>query len=46
MAIPFLANNYVRIPDFYRGLSMGLGIGLEILGIILLRRFKMSQGSN
>jgi hypothetical protein len=45
IAIPFLINNYIKIPDFFRGLMMGLGIGLDILGIIQLRRFKMSKGS-
>jgi hypothetical protein len=45
IAIPFLINNYIKIPDFFRGLMMGLGIGLDILGIVQLRRFKMSKGS-
>ena len=45
IAIPFLINNYIRIPDFFRGLILGLGIGLEIIGFILLKRRKMSNGS-
>jgi hypothetical protein len=43
ITIPFLLNIYIRIPDFYRGLAMGLGIGLEILSVILVRKYKMSH---
>jgi hypothetical protein len=43
ITIPFLLNSYIRIPDFYRGLAMGLGIGLEILGVILIRKHKISN---
>ena len=45
IAIPFLINNYIKIPDFFRGLILGLGIGLEIIGVILLKRMKMSDGT-
>ena len=37
---PFLVANYVSIPDFFRGLATGVGIGLEIVGIIKLRQWK------
>jgi len=45
IAIPFLINNYIKIPDFFRGLILGLGIGLEIVGVMLLKRMKMSDDS-
>jgi hypothetical protein len=45
IAFPFLINYYISIPDFFRGLAMGLGIGLLIIGVILLRRLKISDGS-
>jgi hypothetical protein len=37
---PFLVTNYVPIPDFFRGLSMGLGIGFELLGLMKLMRWR------
>jgi len=48
IAIAFLINNYIKIPDFFRGLILGIGIGLEIIGVILVKRIKMSKktGSN
>lgn len=36
--IPNLINDFVHIPDFFRGAMVGVGFGLEIIGIILMRR--------
>jgi hypothetical protein len=41
VTVPFLVNDWVPVPDFLRGALMGLGIGLEIIGIIKLK--KMSR---
>jgi hypothetical protein len=36
--LPTLINDFCHIPDFFRGEMMGLGLGMEIVGIILLRK--------
>jgi hypothetical protein len=36
--LPTLVNDFVHIPDFFRGFMAGIGLGLEIMGIILLRK--------
>jgi hypothetical protein len=33
----FLFKDYIHIPDFFRGLFAGVGIGLEIIGMMLMR---------
>jgi hypothetical protein len=38
--MPLLMRDNIKIPDFFRGLMMGLGIGLEIIGLILIARQK------
>jgi hypothetical protein len=43
--VPSLVNHYILIPDFLRGLIMGLGIGLEILGVIKLKEHKTSNST-
>lgn len=37
---PALVNDWIPIPDFFRGLVAGLGIGLEIIGLILVVKRK------
>jgi hypothetical protein len=37
-ALPTLINYFYHLPDFVRGEMMGLGLGMEIIGIILLRK--------
>jgi hypothetical protein len=39
-AMPTLLNDYIKFADFLRGALMGLGIGLEIGGLILLARMR------
>jgi hypothetical protein len=36
--IPTLINDWIHVPDFVRGAMLGLGLGLEVIGIILIRR--------
>ncbi|MDR3681774.1 MAG: hypothetical protein P4L41_17530 [Flavipsychrobacter sp.] len=38
ISLPLLFSRYVTIPDFYRGLIMGLGLALMILSLILQRK--------
>lgn len=35
---PTLINDWVHIPDFVRGALPGLGLGLEIIGLVILRK--------
>jgi hypothetical protein len=35
---PALINDWVHLPDFVRGAFFGLGLGLETMGLIYLRR--------
>jgi len=35
---PTLINDWVHLPDFVRGAFFGLGLGLETMGLIYLRR--------
>ena len=38
VTVPFLVNNWVPIPDFIRGILMGVGVGLEVVGLIRMTR--------
>jgi hypothetical protein len=35
---PTLINDWVHLPDFVRGAFFGLGLGLETIGLIYLKR--------
>jgi len=41
--VPTLLNDVVKMPDFVRGVLMGLGIGLETAGLILRRRLRKTE---
>jgi hypothetical protein len=36
--MPSLLNDYIHIPDFFRGFSSGAGFVFEITGIVLMKR--------
>lgn len=40
VVIPFLVNDWVPMPDFVRGALMGIGIALEIIGLIRINKRK------
>jgi len=40
LTMPTVINDWVHIPDFVRGFSLGLGAVMEIYGIVLLVRNK------
>ena len=42
IAASLLLNYYVKIPYIVRGIMVGIGIGLEIVGIVRLRRWKIA----
>lgn len=33
-----IIKDFVYVPDFFRGAMLGLGLGLEIMGIVLFRK--------
>jgi hypothetical protein len=33
-----IIKDFFYVPDFFRGAMMGLGLGFEIMGIVLLRK--------
>lgn len=41
--LPQLFNEYIKIPDALRGFIIGVGIGLEIVGLIRANRFRKTQ---
>jgi hypothetical protein len=42
---PFLINDWLHVPDFIRGLFMGIGITFEIAGLIHLNRAKKTNAA-
>jgi hypothetical protein len=40
VCLPFLINTWVHVPDLIRGALMGIGLGMEIVGIVRLNRKK------
>ncbi|TWJ04381.1 hypothetical protein JN11_00089 [Mucilaginibacter frigoritolerans] len=42
-ALSGIINDFIHIPDFFRGFMAGIGLGLEIMGIILLRKGNKSS---
>lgn len=38
VVLPTLINDFIKVPDFFRGLFMGTGIVLEIGSVVLQRR--------
>jgi hypothetical protein len=45
VTVPFLVNDWVHVPDFIRGGLMGLGIGMEIMGMIKLKKRQKADAS-
>lgn len=42
---PFLINEWVHMPDSFRGLITGFGAGLEMVGLISFARRRKAIGS-
>lgn len=40
VTVPFIINDWIPVPDFIRGALVGIGIGLEIAGIIRMKNRK------
>ena len=43
VTIPFLIKEFVPIPDFFRGLLMGVGIAFEAVGLLLMLKLRVKQ---
>lgn len=40
VTVPFIVNDWIPVPDFIRGALVGIGIGLEIVGLIRMKNRK------
>lgn len=45
VALPMLINDFIKVPDFLRGLFMGIGIVLEIAGFVKLKKTQNANKS-
>lgn len=43
--LPFLLNERIHLPDFVRGSLMGIGFGMEVVGIFRINRRKRAETS-
>jgi len=43
VTLPFLLKDFIKIPDFFRGAMMGMGIVFEIAGIVMQTKQKNSK---
>ena len=43
--LPICFREYVPIPDFFRGLLVGLGLSLELFGLIRIKQLKKEGNS-
>jgi hypothetical protein len=44
VVLPLLINAFIKIPDFLRGLLMGIGLVMEITALVMLK--KRSDAAN
>ena len=44
VTVPQLLIHYISIPDFVRGFVIGIGLALEIWGLIRMRQIRRSDG--
>jgi hypothetical protein len=45
VTVPTLIKNYAPIPDFFRGLLLGIGLALEIVGIVKMKQNQKAGSS-
>ncbi|MGN6640155.1 MAG: hypothetical protein ACTHJ8_14695 [Mucilaginibacter sp.] len=45
VTVPFLLNTWIQVSDFMRGGLMGIGIGMEVIGIFRINRRKRAETS-
>jgi len=44
VVLPMLINSFIKVPDFLRGLLMGVGLVMEITALVMLK--KASNAAN
>jgi len=44
--IPFFLKRFVPVADWVQGLIMGLGIGLELVAVVLLSKIRNKKTTN
>jgi hypothetical protein len=45
VTLPLLFKEYIPISDFFRGLLAGVGLAVEISGLVLMRRNRKAERS-
>lgn len=43
VTLPSTFKEYLNLPDFFRGFLAGLGLALEIAGVVILKRRKRER---
>jgi len=46
VVLPALINQWVKIPDFFRGVLMGTGLVMEIASLIIIKRRNRAGAAN
>ena len=46
VTVPTVLKDFIYIPDFFRGFMLGLGLAMEFIGIILIRKQKTSAANH
>ena len=46
IVLPLLANSFIKVPDFLRGVLMGIGLVFEIIGVVMLRKSANIENKN
>ena len=46
VTVPFLVKEYIFIPDFFRGFSAGVGLGLMICGLVIQQKYRTAKQSD
>ncbi|HEY4198226.1 MAG TPA: hypothetical protein VGM63_21950 [Mucilaginibacter sp.] len=45
VTVPTLLKEYIAVPDFFRGMLAGVGLGMEVMGIVLMNRKRNTDTS-
>jgi hypothetical protein len=46
IVLPLAVNNFIRVPDFLRGLLMGIGLVFEIAAFVTLKKAANTENKN
>ena len=44
--LPLIFREYIPLPDFFRGFLAGLGLTLEVIGFIMMKRLQKGSGTS